>query len=158
MATVFYSNGVCPDEVPRTSIFLAGPTPRRRDHTSWRPEAISFFDGWSAEATLYMPEWDTGEAMSDYDAQIRWEWRHLDLCSVIMFWVPRKLPEFPGFTTNVEFGTYLAKRPDRVIYGRPPDSDKNRYLDELYREATGMTPCDSLEETCRCALVKAKEC
>ena len=51
---------------------------------------------------------------------------------IILFYIPRKLPELPGFTTNVEFGMYLAKRPENVILCCPHNAEKNRYLEWLY--------------------------
>lgn len=153
MATLYYSNSKCPDDVPQPSVFLAGPTPRNPEDLSWRPAAIELLS--RAELTLYIPEWDTGQPLVEYDSQIQWEWKHLDACSALMFWVPRKWPAFPAFTTNVEFGHYLAKRPDRVVYGRPPDAEKTKYLDELYRNVTGREPLDTLEATCRAALKRA---
>ena len=62
-----------------------------------------------------------------------------------MFLVPRKIDTMPAFTTNVEFGFYLAVRPEEVLYGRPDDSEKNTYLDWLYTDTTGRTPINSLE-------------
>ena len=44
----------------------------------------------------------------------------------------------PAFTTNVEFGYYLCKNPRKVYYGRPDDSEKNKYLDWLFELETGM--------------------
>ena len=155
MARLFHSNSSCPAEVPHPSIFLAGPTPRREEDASWRPAAIEFFHALSPGLTLFVPEWDNGQALLDYDDQIRWEWKHLDACSVILFWVPRKMPEFPAFTTNVEFGHYLAKRPDRVVYGRPQEAEKTKYLDELFRAVTNREPLATLEETCRAAFARA---
>jgi len=157
MATLFFSNSVCPAEAPHPSVFLAGPTPRRIEDASWRPAAIELFHAIAPNLTLYVPEWDTGQAQLDYDDQIRWEWKHLDACTAILFWVPRKMPEFPAFTTNVEFGHYLAKRPGCVVYGRPPDAEKTKYLDELYKKVTGKEPFATLEETCRAALERAFE-
>jgi hypothetical protein len=149
MTTLYYSNSACPEVVPHPSIFLAGPTPRRIEDLSWRPAAIELLK--DSDVSLYLPEWDTGQPQREYEDQIRWEWKHLDACTVLLFWVPRKSPEFPGFTTNVEFGHYLAKRPDRVIYGRPPGAEKTKYLDDLYRMVTGREPHDTLEATCRTA-------
>jgi hypothetical protein len=157
MAIAFYSNQTPPVTVPEPSVFLAGPTPRSREQVSWRPQALDKFDGLSGQLCVFVPEWDSGEPMADYDAQVAWEWRHLDRVSVILFWVPRELPHMPAFTTNVEFGHYLAKRPRNVIYGRPEGAVKNRYLDALYKQVTGMEPCITLEQACVCAFIRAKQ-
>jgi hypothetical protein len=38
----------------------------------------------------------------------------------------------PAITTNVEFGRYVGS--GKCMYGRPDDSEKNRYLDWLYKK------------------------
>jgi hypothetical protein len=67
-----------------------------------------------------------------------------------VFWVPRDLVTFPGFTTNVEFGRYVGS--GRCIYGRPPGSPQTKYLDWLYRKLTGGQPEESLRGTLLAAL------
>lgn len=61
-----------------------------------------------------------------------------------MFWIPRSLPNMPAFTTNVEYGYWISKNSEKVIYGRPDDSEKNRYLDWLYKTETGKMPINDL--------------
>ena len=51
---------------------------------------------------------------------------------IIVFYIPRRFPELPGLTTNIEFGMYLSKRPDNVLLCCPVDSEKNSYLEWLY--------------------------
>jgi len=34
-----------------------------------------------------------------------------------------------------------------IVYGRPKDSDKNRYLDYIYAQCQGRTPADSIRMT-----------
>jgi hypothetical protein len=72
-------------------------------------------------------------------------WRpdaHLENCSLVVFWVPRKFPDMPALTTNVEFGSYV--RSGRMLYGRPNDSEKNRYL--LYTKLTERVPHTNLND------------
>ena len=59
-----------------------------------------------------------------------WEREALINATVILFWVPRKLPDMSAFTTNVEFGYWLHS--GKVVYGRPNDASKIKYLDWLY--------------------------
>ena len=61
-----------------------------------------------------------------------------------MFWVPRVLPDMPAFTTNVEFGYWLHS--GKVIYGRPDDATKIKYLDWLYKEDYNKTPINDLDK------------
>lgn len=64
--------------------------------------------------------------------------------TVILFWIPRKLPDMPGFTTNVEFGYWLHSK--KVIYGRLNDATKTKYLDWLYKLDYNKNPHENLQE------------
>lgn len=128
------------------SIFLAGPTPRKIGVKSWRPEAIKILNNLGFNGTVYIPEHAT-KPKYDYLDQVEWEKAGLENADIIVFWVPRELKDMPAFTTNTEFGYYLASKTDQVVYGRPKDAPKNRYLDWLYKTKTGKTPFNTLEET-----------
>lgn len=115
----------------RKSIFLAGPTPRDEAVHSWRPYAIKLLREMGFDGVVYVPEYETGEVLHNYDNQIEWEWKALDHAGAILFWVPRNLETMPAFTTNVEFGYWV--RDDRAFYGRPSSAVLVRYLDSLYK-------------------------
>ena len=51
----------------------------------------------------------------------------------------------PAFTTNVEFGRYIGS--GRVVYGRPDNAEKCRYLDWLYQDVTGNKYHNTLKGT-----------
>lgn len=128
------------------SIFLAGPTPRSKNVESWRPEALEFLEtiGWNG--TVMVPEHRNGSVLASYDGQIEWEQTCLHACGKVVFWVPRDLNTMPAFTTNVEFGYWIARDNRKVMYGRPDSSPKNRYLDWMYHTHTGRTPASSLRD------------
>jgi hypothetical protein len=120
------------------SIFLAGPTPRKDEIESWRPEALSILQELEFDGTVYVPESEDWKKHDNYQAQIEWEWQALDTSSVILFWVPRDLHldkegdlKMPAFTTNVEFG--LAAKSGRVVLGYPIGTDKMPYLHSIAR-------------------------
>lgn len=115
----------------RKSIFLAGPTPRDEAVHSWRPYAIKLLREMGFDGVVYVPEYETGEVLHNYDNQIEWEWKALDNAGAILFWVPRNLETMPAYTTNVEFGYWV--RDDRAFYGRPSSAILVRYLDSLYK-------------------------
>jgi hypothetical protein len=115
----------------RKSIFLAGPTPRDEAVHSWRPYAIKLLREMGFDGVVYVPEYETGEVLHNYDNQIEWEWKALDNAGAILFWVPRNLETMPAYTTNVEFGYWV--RDDRAFYGRPSSAVLVRYLDSLYK-------------------------
>lgn len=130
------------------SVFLAGPTPRDSVTKSWRPEVIQLFsqNEHSKDICIFVPERSSKEYKDHYYDQVEWEKRGLTYASIILFWIPRKLDTMPAFTTNVEFGFYLGTRTDDVLYGRPEDSDKNKYLDWLYTSETKRTPMVTMEQ------------
>lgn len=134
------------------SIFLAGPTPRSNKVDSWRPKAIEILKNLNFDGIVYIPERNFDDRNFDYTNQVEWEKEALYKADVVVFWIPRKLPDMPAFTTNVEFGFWLAKNPQKVVYGRPDDSEKNRYLDWLYKVQTTKLPKNSLEQTLMSAL------
>ena len=126
------------------SIFLAGPTPRGEDVISWRVKAAKYLEDNGFEGIVYVPEYSTWKPKEDYVEQAEWEREALSNASVIAFWISRTLPEMPGFTTNVEFGYWIHT--GKVLYGRPNDSRKIKYLDWLYKKDTNKEPCSNLEE------------
>lgn len=109
---------------------------------SWRPHALELLEKLKFEGTVLIPECRNHIRNHDYIDQVEWEWKGLENCSAIVFWVPRELETMPAFTTNVEFGSYV--RSGRAYYGRPDGSPKNDYLDWLYTKATNRKPHNNL--------------
>ena len=136
------------------SIFLAGPTPRSPLVKSWRPKALEILENLKFDGYVLVPErrdWDDG---FDYVDQVDWEYNALHRCRHIVFWIPRSFPHMPALTTNVEFGYYLCLRPNTVYYGRPVDSEKNKYLDWIYKKKTGSEPETDLAVLLNCVSLK----
>lgn len=125
------------------SIFLAGPTPRGKDSLSWRKEACEILKKLKFDGVVYVPEYSTWKPKESYIDQAMWERNALTEADVIVFWIPRKLPDMPAFTTNVEFGYWLSSK--KVIYGRPDDATKIKYLDWLYELDYNMKPYNNLQ-------------
>jgi nucleoside 2-deoxyribosyltransferase-like protein len=132
------------------SIFLAGPSPRRAEVRSWRPDALAALRELSFTGTVLVPEPRNWSARFSYLDQVEWEYAGLEGCSVIVFWVPRDLDLLPGFTTNVEFGRYVGS--GRCVYGRPHDAPHTKYLDWLYRKRRGRAPENTLSATMAAAV------
>jgi hypothetical protein len=151
------------------SIFLAGPTPRwvrrswlgsvwhgvltklglRSEVTSWRPEAVRILRELGFQGTVLIPERTDWLAQFDYTDQTEWEDAGLSGSTVTIFWVPREMKSMPALTTNVEFGEWIARTPDKVLYGRPKKAEHIRYLDWKYKKLTGRTPSKTLENLLR---------
>lgn len=113
-----------------SSIFLAGPTPRKNTTIpSWRPKALQLLEQHGFTGTVFIPENREGICGFEYDAQVHWEWEALNQATIILFWVPRDIEQMPAFTTNVEFGMYAHSR--KVVLGYPADAPKMSYLDAL---------------------------
>jgi hypothetical protein len=64
--------------------------------------------------------------------------------------VPRDPATLPGFTTNVEFGRFVGRKP--CVYGRPDGAPHTGYLDWLYNKTTGRRPETTLRATLDAAL------
>ena len=128
------------------SIFLAGPTPRKPEVKSWRPEAIEILKELKYDGYVLVPERQDWSVKFEYEDQVEWEYEALSRTRYIIFWVPRSFPDMPALTTNVEFGCWLIKRPHRVYYGRPDTSEKNRYLDWFYKKQIKCDPANNLRQ------------
>lgn len=118
------------------SIFLAGPTKRDSNFDlSWRNYACEYLKKHNFDGIVYVPEYkDCKFDNTKIEEQCLWERIGLENASIIIFWIPRSLKQdMPAFTTNVEFGTYLQIKPSQIVYGRPHDAEKIRYLDWLYK-------------------------
>tara|TARA_R110000868_G_scaffold9099_2_gene46039 strand:+ start:205 stop:678 length:474 start_codon:yes stop_codon:yes gene_type:complete len=130
-------------EIDGRSIFLAGCSPRKGQTLLWRFEALAFLRESGFEGTVIVPEPETGESWLDYMGVVEWEDKYLKLADVIVFWLPRSIKDgIYGFTSNVEFGKYLNS--GKIIYGRPDQSDNNRYLDYWYKEVYQCDPLANL--------------
>ena len=137
------------------SIFLAGPTPREENVESWRTKACNILEQLRFNGVVYVPEYSTWKPKADYVDQAQWERDALSNASVIVFWIPRSLPDMPAFTTNVEFGYWLHT--GKVLYGRPDDAKKIKYLDWLYKTDTGKEAYSSLEELLKASVELANK-
>ena len=122
-------------DIPETkgkSIFLAGPTPREENTKSWRIEALKLLEEYGYKGTVYVPERRDWKVKFDYTDQVDWELTALSRTYAYVFWIPRDLKTMPAFTTNIEFGMCVNNWVVKMVYGRPNDAPKNRYLDHLY--------------------------
>ncbi len=128
----------------KKSIFLAGPTPRNELTPSWRPAACKRLEELGFDGVVYNPEYSTNKPKESYIDQAMWERVALTNATVIMFWIPRELPEMPAFTTNVEFGYWLHT--NKVTYGHLKNATKVKYLDWLYKLDYNKEPHLNLDE------------
>jgi len=74
---------------------------------SWRTEACEILKQLGFDGVVYVPEYSTWKPKEDYVDQAMWKRLALINARVILFWIPRKLPDMAAFTTNVEFGYWL---------------------------------------------------
>jgi len=139
------------------SLFLEGPSVRAADQADWRHEALRTLEslGYDGHVFIPIPEARFCGASADqqgwtYDGQIAWECRGRALADVIVAWVPREIDRdredlgMPGFTTNMEIGEDLHS--GKLVYGRPANAPKNRYLDVRVRNK-GLSVFSTLHET-----------
>ncbi len=117
-------------------IFLAGPTVRgNQPHLiSWRREAENEFKSQGFSGTLIVPEfWDRRESDKGRADLPLWEFEGLKQADVIMFWVPRTR-ELIGLNTAFEFGYWMERDREKIVYGRPDDAYRIEYFDIMWKE------------------------
>jgi len=131
------------------SLFLAGPSPRGEDDANWRTEALRLLEELEYDGVVFVPLPRDGGWAEHYEDQVVWETKYLQMADLIVFWVPRDLKTLPAFTTNVEFGLWLAS--GKVILGYPPEAPKIRFLD-WHAKQEGVPTFDNLETTLKAAV------
>jgi len=140
---IVYAPHEPPDTVTK-SVFLMGPTPRvATGGDSWRPAMIEALERAGFDGVVFVPETEDKNWKHSYTDQIDWEQKYLYQCDRILAWIPRDLETMPAFTTNVEFGEFVAS--GKLLYGRPEGAPKTRYLDALYEDCTTHKPFTDLE-------------
>ena len=142
------------EEIPNTiikSIMLCGPTSRDNNVESWRKDALQLLEDMSYSGTVFVPEPRDGKKYPEYDNQINWEDKCLNVADCIAFWIPRDLETLPAFTTNVEFGMWCES--GKIVFGAPKDAPKNNYL-KHYCEKYKISIDDSLTATLTAAMNK----
>jgi hypothetical protein len=150
---VIYSDSRIPTSaLDGLSLFLAGPTPREASTISWRPEALQILTDLKYAGSVFVPEWSSPSTAVDYLTQVGWERTGLERSTRIVFWVAREMACMPALTTNVEFGFWLARSPERIVYGRPSWAAKCDYLDWLYGHETGRKPFEEMGALLRVAV------
>lgn len=131
---IVFADQPIPQKIEK-SIFLAGPSPRTKDIFDWRHDALSLFEKNGFDGTIFIPvpkERFFGKDDSPnwtYDNQVEWECKARNVSDIILFWLPRDIKNgMPAFTTNIEFGEDIHS--GKIIYGRPDNAEKCRYLDK----------------------------
>jgi len=148
---IVYTGSEMPETMTK-SIFLAGPTPRNPDEVkSWRPEALALLEEMNYDGVVFVPEDEEGVFKKDYDDQIAWEDKYLNLADCIVFWVPRDLtpdstgfPKMAAFTTNTEWGAWAST--GKVVFGAPKEADKVSYM-QHYCQEYNIPSSDNLKDT-----------
>ena len=136
---VNYSNE--PIRKAEHSVFLAGPTLRNEPfEKSWRKQACDKLRELGYEGLVYVPEFEKGTMKPDLTEQAGWEREGLTNATIILFYIPRKIPELAGYTTNVEFGMWLTKKPESCMLCIPEWAEKVNYLKWLWRQEVPEKP------------------
>ena len=92
---IIYTGEDMPDTITK-SIFLAGPSLRpgqEKEMSSWRNDALEILRDKGFDGVIFCPENRDGKFGKDfdYDDQIEWEEKYLNVADCIVFWVPRDL-------------------------------------------------------------------
>ena len=118
------------------TIFLAGPTTRgNQPHLkSWRFDAIADLEKNAFSGNVIVPEF-TNRKESDkyrYDLPV-WENEGLTRSDIILIWLCRT-KEMIGLNTNSEFGYWMARDREKIVYGRPDNAYRIAYNDIMWVE------------------------
>ncbi len=156
---LIFSDSLLPTKVVK-SLFLAGPTPREVNSLEWRHQAIKDLENLGFDGTVFIPvpkaiyEGSTDATEWHFDNQIAWERKARAIADIIVFWIPRNIQGgMPAFTTNFELGEDLAS--GKVVYGRPIDAEKCRYMDYQMEHYKNPLPIhETLMDTLRTAVTK----
>jgi len=138
-----------PPEVFKKSLFLAGPSPRDFLHPNWRLEAVKILEELGYDGVVFVPLPEDGNWPKDYDVQVEWEKRYLDMADAVVFWVPRDMEQLPALTTNVEFGMYYDT--GKVFLGFPEQASHMKYL-ERHGQSEGVPIFHDLRKTLQAAI------
>jgi len=136
------------------TVFLAGPIERvpegeKPRFPRWRDYALKYLDARPEKLVVYNPEWTTRPLGWTYQAQVEWEFRAISNAMVRLFWIDRRLPGLPGFTTNIEWGKWWDDA--CTVSGAPPDAPHTRYMQTLHR-FVGKPWCTNLQQCCDVAV------
>ena len=153
---VIYSGQAIPDTFTK-ALFLGGPTPRKSDVQSWRPEALSVLELLGYDGVVFIPENppESGKVFNDwekhetYDGAVGWEEECLRMADCILFWIPRNLDNMPAFTTNDEWGTW--KYSGKTVLGAPDTAPKVKYQ-KHYAEQLKVPFANTLTKTVKNAV------
>ena len=147
-------------------IFLAGPTVRGNQYDklgpSWRLEAIQILESQGFTGSIVLPEFtDPHESDKGRRELPLWEHNGLTRADCILFWIPRTKEQW-GLNTNSEHGFWLAKDPDKLVYGRPDGAYRIDYNDimheRIYFERGEVRAIHkTLEKTCYDAIEQANK-
>jgi nucleoside 2-deoxyribosyltransferase len=142
---IIYAKEKIKKDIEKKNVFLAGPSPRNKKEISWRKEAIQIFKENQFKGTLFVPE-EKNETRENFNYldQIEWEEEALNKADIILFWIPRGLNKFQGFTTNIEWGYWTAKNPSKLVLGSPKNTPKMRYLN-YYADKLNIPRFENLE-------------
>lgn len=135
---LYFSDEPLPLQLTK-SIFLAGPSPRKKAPHGWRHDALTILKELNFDGEVFIPipkeKFNGGDDKADwnYDNQVKWECDGRNLADILLFWVERDVPNgLPGFTTNIEFGEDLKTH--KMVYGRPDKMSHTSYMDKRYSE------------------------
>jgi len=162
MNQIRYETDIDTVDFTKPTIFMAGCTVRGNQPylTSWRFEAVELFKKKGFDGNLIIPEF-VSKTESDKHRPDRpiWEFKGLQRCGVIMFWINRSR-ELIGLTSNHEHGYWMGRDRSKMVYGRPDDAYRMAYLDIMWvQDANRLNIVAepiyrTLETTVEAALVK----
>jgi nucleoside 2-deoxyribosyltransferase-like protein len=123
---VVYAQEALPDCITR-SIFLLGPTPRSKEVETWRKEALQILSDLGYDGVVFVPEPRERQDHFEWERQVDWEDRCLNVSDAIVAWLPTTPDTMPGFTSRVELGRWMTTNKP-IVLGYPEGAFKVGYL------------------------------
>ncbi len=88
-------------------------------------------------------------------AEREWNEEAIKNSNAVVLWVSKPQSETPSFTRCVNFEELIST--GKLLYGRPNDADRLKYIDWLYEFDMSEKPFASMEELIDTAIAKCDE-
>lgn len=143
---------VCPNEYDgfkrdNVMVFLAGPIQGAPKWQEKMSEDLSLIK----DLLVCNPRRNKKDDKFDYNQQVTWESKYLNLSDVIVFWIPKEYEKIEGRdygqTTRIELGEWACKTNyKKIIVGIDDSFTSKRYIKKRLLDDYGIEVLDTYKE------------